>query len=216
MKTDSTKSRVRGFTLLEVLVVIGTVMVLILVIGAQLFPARPRIKRINCISNLKQIGLGLRTFANDHNDTFPWAVSTNQGGSMEFVATSQVFRHFQAVSNELVSPKILACKSDPKRAKAVDFVRFSNANVSYFVGLDTEEGQAQSLLSGDRNITGGVLTNGNIRLLTTNNQAGWTKEIHMDVGNIGLGDGSAQQVTARNLQQQLQQSTNEWIRLAIP
>ncbi len=216
MKTDSVKSRV-GFTLPEVLVVIACVALILGIILPTLFPPR-RVSgsRINCVSNLKQIGLAMRMFSEDHNDKFPWAVSTNQGGTMEFAATGQVFRHFQAASNELSSPKILACKSDPTRAKAVDFVRFSNANVSYFVGLDADEGRPQSLLSGDRNITGGVLTNANLRLLTTNTQAGWTKEIHMDAGNIGLGDGSAQQVTARSLRQQLQQSTNEWIRLAIP
>jgi prepilin-type processing-associated H-X9-DG protein len=72
------------------------------------------------------------------------------------------------------------------------------------------------LLSGDRNITGGTLNNGFLRILKTNTLAGWTTEMHNRAGNIGLADGSVQQVTDRGLQQQLEASALPLIRLAIP
>src|SRR5205085_4895969 len=107
--------------------------------------ARPHgSSRISCISNLKQVGLAARIYANDHEDRFPWMVSTNlnptnTSGSMELTNSTQVFLHFKAMSNELNTPKILACFSDAGRSKTVDFTKLSNGNVSYLVGFDATE-----------------------------------------------------------------------------
>lgn len=119
------------------------------------------------------------------------------------------------MSNELVTPKILHCASDETRSKRQDFAGLSNKDISYFVGFDAQETAPQSILSGDRNITGGI-TNGFLRLIPANAQLGWTKEIHQNAGNIGLGDGSVQQATSRVLTQQRANITNAIIRLAIP
>jgi len=179
--------------------------------------------RIGCISNLKQIGLSFRMYANDHDDAFPFAVSTADGGTFEFTNSPKVFLHFQALSNELVTPKVLVCSMDSKRQRASDFLNTTNAssfqgnsNLSYFVSFDADENKPERFLSGDRNITGGVFTNGFLRLLKTNSTAGWTKELHEHGGNIGLSDGSVSQMAAQQLQQQLRTNTLPLIRLAIP
>jgi hypothetical protein len=157
-------------------------------------------------------------WANDHNDAFPMAVSTNQGGTLEFAGTSEVFRHFQAVSNEFNSPKVLACPRDTTRIRATSFLdtSFGNSNLSYFVNLDAAEGHPQMILTGDRNITGGMHPNRNLLWLRTNSTADWTRALHTNCGNLGLADGSVQQVAAAGLRRQLQAVTNEFIRLAIP
>lgn len=58
-----------GFTLIELLVVIATIAIVI----AILFPAFGRIRdsalRIKCLSNLKQIGVGLRMYMDTENDS---------------------------------------------------------------------------------------------------------------------------------------------------
>jgi prepilin-type processing-associated H-X9-DG protein len=82
--------------------------------------------------------------------------------------------------------------------------------------LDANETKPERLLSGDRNITGGVLSKGFLRMFNTNSTAGWTTSIHTNTGNIGLADGSVQQVTAQTLQRQLQIQSLDIIRLAIP
>jgi len=46
----------------------------------------PRAMRINCINNLKQVGLSFRQWALDHGDQYPFNVSTNAGGTMELYA----------------------------------------------------------------------------------------------------------------------------------
>ncbi len=171
--------------------------------------------RIGCVNNLKQLGIAYRLWANDHGDKFPFA-STNADGSLAWVNSSEVFRHFQVMSNELVTPKVLVCRADKKRKVATDFLQFSNTNLSYFVGLDAREDAPHSILSGDRNIAGGTFSNGFLRVLSTNSAAEWTKEIHQNQGNIGLGDGSVNRVTTMQLRAQIAATSNAFIRLAVP
>ena len=210
--------RPSGFTLVEILVV----MAILFLLAAALLPgmARPHPRyplRTRCVSNLRQIGLSFRLYANDHGDRFPFAVSNQFGGTLEFTNSPQVIRHFESMSNEMVTPKILVCPSDPGRKKATDFYSpLANRNLSYFVGLDAREDNPQLILSGDRNITGGTLSNGFLRLLPTNAAAGWTTELHNNAGNVGMADGSVQQVTAAQLRNQLQAQDLPVIRLAVP
>jgi type II secretory pathway pseudopilin PulG len=207
--------RTRGFTLVEILVVVVTILLLLFVMIPALTRTTGQHKRVACVNNLKQIGLAARLWSSDGpQGEFPWLARS--GGSRTFVNSPQVFQHFAIMSNELVTPKILACSLDLKRSRATNFTNFSNTNLSYFVGLDADETKPERLLSGDRNITGGVFTNGFLRLLKTNSPAGWTKEMHDYGGNVGLSDGSVRQMMAQQLQWQLQSNTLPLIRLAIP
>ena len=213
-----------GLSLVEVLFIVVTVALVAAALLPMLIRPHRRVSRISsCTSNLKQIGLAYRLFSNDHDDKFPFAVPQSSGGTLEFTNSRNVFLHFQAMSNELVTPKVLICRTDTNRQWASDFslsgtsASFnSNSNLSYFVGLDADEAKPERILSGDRNITGGVLSNGFLRLLRTNSQAGFTAAIHNHAGNIGLADGSVQPLTPRALQWQLQSNTLAVIRLAIP
>src|SRR6266568_2342776 len=87
----------------------------------------PRAQRINCVNNLKQIGLGFRQWALDNNDQFSFNVSMNAGGSLEFCDRDKdgfdrnAFRHLQPMSNELNTTKILVCPKDRSRKAAADF-----------------------------------------------------------------------------------------------
>jgi hypothetical protein len=95
----------------------------------------------------------------------------------------------------------------------------ANSKISYFVGLDADETRPQTILSGDRNIIGGV-SNGAWLIFRTTNTPSWGSDIHNLQGNIGLGDGSVQQMNSQSLARQFQSAlasqTNPVIRLAIP
>ena len=216
MKLHSySRSGCRGLSLLEVMLVVATIALLAAVVLPRLARTHGRSSRIGCTSNLKQIGLACRLWANDNNDEFPWAL-TNAAGSRAYVNSPQVFQHFAIMSNELVSPRILTCPNDTKRKKAPVFATLSNLNLSYLVALDADESKPERLLSGDRNITGGTLSNGFLRLLPTNAVAGWTTELHNNAGNIGFSDGSVQQAMPVGLRKFLQTQDRPIIRLAIP
>lgn len=70
-----------GFTLIELLVVIA----IIAILAAILFPvfarAKENAKRACCMSNLKELGLGLHMYAQDYDEWFPIGTDTTQWGS---------------------------------------------------------------------------------------------------------------------------------------
>jgi prepilin-type N-terminal cleavage/methylation domain-containing protein/prepilin-type processing-associated H-X9-DG protein len=97
-----------GFTLIELLVVIA----IIAVIAAILFPVfaqvREKGRQSSCASNLKQLGLALTMYAQDHDETMPAEVSAPpiNGGQENDVPYDRLLAPY--VKNE----QVYACPSD--------------------------------------------------------------------------------------------------------
>jgi hypothetical protein len=103
----------------------------------------PKVQPITCVNNLKQIGLAFKTWALDHDDKYPFNLSTNSGGTMEFCARgsdgfdSNAALHFRVMSNELSNPLILLCPKDRSKKGAADFQHLGTANVTYLLPSGT-------------------------------------------------------------------------------
>jgi len=217
MNSISGRCAKQGFNLVMLLVVVAVLAILAAMLLPALASAKKKAQRINCINNLKQDGLAFRIWAGDQTDRFPMEVSTNKGGTREFDTGADTFRHFQVMSNELSTPKILVCPADT-RTVANNFVRLKNQNVSYFVGLEANDTNPQRFLDGDRNITGESNPENGILKLVPGQRVSWTQDIHVNQGNIGLSDGSVQQCSDSALQNFLQNSgtpANAW-RISLP
>jgi hypothetical protein len=216
--------RAEAFTRIELMVVIVVTFGVVLLSLAIL--TKPRVcckaKRISCINNLKQIGTAYRIWSNDNGDRFPAMQSVAKGGWNDFLTKPNegfmCWENYALMSNEMgQSTKVLVCPSDEREA-AISFTNFANTNLSYFVGVGSDDTYPQSLLGGDRNLGPGTIPDrqygyspengqGNDVAIQTNSQAGpvcWSLKMHSEgnaagAGNILLGDGRSQQVNAHYL-----------------
>jgi Domain of unknown function (DUF4190)/GYF domain 2 len=112
----------------------------LLILPAMLLPAlakaKERAQEINCMNNMTSIGLSFKQWGLDNADQFPWGVSVTNGGTKELalpggdnIDPNPI--HFEVLSNELNTPKILICPADSGHTAAVQFKNLQAANVSY-------------------------------------------------------------------------------------
>ncbi len=115
----------KAFTLLELLVVLAIMAVLAALLLPALASTKSNAQKINCINNIKQIGLAFREWEGAHNGRYPQAVSRTSGGANEYVSHSSGLsvptapvgvlvpgEVFMVMSNQLVTPKVVYCPSD--------------------------------------------------------------------------------------------------------
>src|ERR1039457_1249942 len=160
MKSPLAKRGSGAFTLVELLVVIAIIGILAGLVLPGVTASQQRAKRVWCINNLRQIGIAEHTFANDDNGKFSTAVSTNDGGSLEFVIAEYqakqliytAFQSFRPLAGQLGTPRLFACPADLRRWPATNFSKFDNRNISYVIGLKADPNIPDAILAADRNV----------------------------------------------------------------
>ncbi len=92
-----------GFTLIELLVVIAIIAILAAILFPVFAQARERARTASCLSNVKQIGLGMRMYLDDYDGSWPfsWYDKAQYGWDV-------------AIYPYTKNTKIFACPSNPQ------------------------------------------------------------------------------------------------------
>ena len=126
MNSKTNKHNEKNFTLIELLVVIAIIAILASMLLPALGKARMKAKQIQCLGNLKQIGLGLQLYADDYNAQLPDLYGTDRergyyteylNRSDRFIGMGKLYRtengdYKAAPTGHIKDPKVFYCPDD--------------------------------------------------------------------------------------------------------
>lgn len=77
--------RAEGFTLLELLAVVAVILILLALLLPVLSSAREKARSAVCMSNMRQLSLGMLTYVSDNEGFFPWAGGADRNLPQDWV-----------------------------------------------------------------------------------------------------------------------------------
>ena len=101
----------RAFTLIELLVVIAIISILAAILFPVFARARENARRASCMSNMKQIGLGIMQYTQDYDERYPYMAA----GDSSNITVATLYNNRQSIYAQIYpytkSWKLLLCPS---------------------------------------------------------------------------------------------------------
>jgi prepilin-type N-terminal cleavage/methylation domain-containing protein/prepilin-type processing-associated H-X9-DG protein len=130
----------RGFTLIEILVVVAIIALLISILLPSLSRARAQARFVTCQSNIRQVMMGFLVYATENKNRLPghgkdagadWLGGSNQGGPALQPKNGTIFRQMGKTAAAYTCPDDVAKRAYPVNGqKACDYSYTSNALLS--------------------------------------------------------------------------------------
>lgn len=209
-----------AFTLIELLVVIAIIAILAGLLLPSLGRAKAKGQQASCLSNLRQIGLGLRMYADDQEGLLP---TTTHGGSTNASWIFQLAPYVGKVD------RIRLCPADPKREQRlaaqassytqneylfVDLVDPFGGVLESYRRLDALPKPSQTMLTFEISDAAGVNTY-NDHTHSRNWHLGWSSvtadiqpDRHGSSANYLFADGHVENIPAARLKQLIEATNN--------
>ena len=203
-----------AFTRLELAAVFAALGLLALLALPALASQRERSARVLCVNNLRLVGQALQQWGTEHGGRLPLRTPASELGTMGHPLANNPWFQWSWISNELRTPKILACPSDAQKLAARTWSLdlnggFLNANyrnkaVSYLIGCDVFPESPDGLVAGDRNVRFngglGICSSGltGVPALTTDpvGSLGIGGGLHVEAGNYLFTDGRVEELSS--------------------
>jgi prepilin-type N-terminal cleavage/methylation domain-containing protein/prepilin-type processing-associated H-X9-DG protein len=101
-------TQVKGFTLIELLVVIAIISILAAILFPVFARARENARRASCMSNMKQIGLGIMQYTQDYDEKLPICPIA---GAQNYAGSAALTNPWNGIYPYTKSWQILRCPS---------------------------------------------------------------------------------------------------------
>ncbi|MEO7719958.1 MAG: DUF1559 domain-containing protein [Capsulimonas sp.] len=102
-----------GFTLIELLVVIAIIAILAAILFPVFAKAREKARQISCISNMKQIGLGMMMYTGDYDEAYPLQSNYAPGGKDWTQAIQPYIKNGNSPNSYTTVGGVFSCPSFP-------------------------------------------------------------------------------------------------------
>jgi prepilin-type N-terminal cleavage/methylation domain-containing protein/prepilin-type processing-associated H-X9-DG protein len=155
------KQSARAFTLIELLVVIAIIAILAAILFPVFAQAKEAAKKTACLSNLKQIGLGLQMYSNDFDDDNALSEYGDNGAAgphmmwptilMPYLKNGDMKVNSQGVQVSTGKAGIFVCPSAPKKDLNNADVEGMTYGVHHAIFADD-----YGVLPGDTNVAAGL------------------------------------------------------------
>lgn len=200
----------RAFTRIEFVAVIAALALLGVLALPLLAATRADSDRASCFNNLRLLGRAITMWGDDRDGLPPWITLASRGGTRPdggALKAGNAWFEFTTFSNELVTPRLLACPADTGVKVASEFSNHGTRGymgtgqralaTSYFINMDNLGTKPLMAVAGDRNLRslgttscGQGVNNADFIQLNVPSPVFWTNAVHGWEGHALRTDGS--------------------------